>query len=141
MNLSEISGGFMFVEQLKKEDFLQFTLRNDFVKEEFLRCGNSIDIIRDFEVSDGRVTFSIGRVDFVFTDFDVYNNYMFRSYNGAHDKAWLKFMYDKFGMEYKHEFYKFRTQEKRRFLKSVSDRIDIENAKYELLFNDENEKE
>lgn len=131
----------MFVERLTKEELLAFVLKDEAVKYEYIkRCG-TVDAIRYFSVDNGRVTFSIGNIDFVFTDFDVSNNYMFRSYNGGHNKAWIQFMYDKFGEDYRLAFYKFRTQEKRRLLKRVADQFDKDNRVYEKCFHVEDESE
>ena len=132
----------MFVERLKKEDFAKFILDDKYIESEYKALGESIvDAISEFEVENGRVTFSVGRVDFLFTDFDCSNNYVFRGYNGSHNKVWLVFLYQKFGTEFKHEFYKIRTQEKRRMMKSVSARFDAENAIYEKTFEESREIE
>ena len=132
----------MFVERLKKEDFAKFILDDKYIESEYKALGESIvDAISEFKVENGRVTFSVGRVDFLFTDFDCSNNYVFRSYNGSHNKDWLAFMYQKFSTEFKHEFYKYRTQEKRRMMKSVSARFDAENAIYEKTFEESREIE
>ena len=132
----------MFVERLKKEDFAKFILDDKYIESEYKAFGETIvDAISEFEVENGRVTFSVGRVDFLFTDFDCLNNYVFRSYNGSHNKDWLAFMYQKFGTEFKHEFYKYRTQEKRRMMKFVSARFDAENAIYEKTFEESRESE
>ena len=132
----------MFVERLSKEEFAEFIAKERFVQAE---CGmiskNVVDAIREFEVQNGRVSLSIGRVDFVFTDFDCVNNYMFRSYNGAHNKEWLAFMFGKFGEDYKLAFYKYRTQEKRRMLNRVGEQFNKETKNYEKLFQAEDEFE
>jgi len=132
----------MFVERLSKEELEEFAKRDKYVEEgRIVRNSYDENQVRYFEVCDGRVTFSIGRVDFLFTDFDCSNNYVFRSYNGSHNKDWLAFMFEKFGMEYKLAFYKYRTMEKRRLLKQLSDRIDSDNARYEKIFEEEKEIE
>lgn len=133
----------MFVERLKKEDFAQFIANDEYIQERYKKLGdNIVDAIYGFEIHEGLVKFSVGNVTFVFTDFDYSNNYMFRSYNGSnHNKDWLAFMFKKFGVEYKHEFYKFRSQEKRRLLKHVSSRIHADNARYEKVFQGEEQIE
>ena len=129
----------MFVENLTKSDFLEYVSKDKEILKDFWNREISIDDIFDFNVEKGRVSFSIGRVDFVFTDFDAFNNYMFRGYNGTHNKEWISFMYSKFGEDYKYAFYKFRTLEKRRFLRRVGEQFDKETAKFENLFMTENE--
>ena len=129
----------MFVERLLKKDFLEYALRDSFVRDEYVRFGANENVMREFTVEKGRVAFSIGRIDFVYTDFDANNNYMFRGYNGSHDKNWIKFMYGKFGSDYQHEFYKFRTQERRRLLDRVSEQFAKETLGYNKLFEAEDE--
>ena len=131
----------MFVENLTKTDFLEFVTNDNSIKSGFQNRDVVIDDIWNFTAENGRVSFSIGHVDFVFTDFDAYNNYMFRSYNGSHNKQWIEFMYGKFGDLYKYAFYKFRTTEKRKMLKRVGEQFGKETAKFESLFANEKEFE
>ena len=69
-------------------------------------------------------------VGFKFTDFDYNTNYTIVLYKGVHDKDWIKFMYEKFGEEYKEAFLNFREEEKRQILEDTAKRFDEDTMEY-----------
>lgn len=115
----------MFIEKLKKQEILDFLATNDgkrFSKEvkEIAKLytsekGNIIVEIDAKFCVDRNVEFKCA-----ISDFNYNHNHKAPLYYAEHCEEWLKFMYQKFGEEYKSEFLKQRETEKKNMPKDYS---------------------
>ena len=90
----------MFIEKVKKEDLEEFAKRYD--------CSISGYNAYEFE---GLITLFTGyfgpQPELYVTDFTCRANSYYSKYNAKFEKDWRKFLYSKFGEEYKTELKKY----------------------------------
>lgn len=83
----------------------------------------------------GKITaFLHDRSNIEITDFDYKPSHIIRLCSGMHDKNWLKFMYEKFGEEYKIAFLEFRKETTNQLLDKENSRLQSLTAEYEKMF-------
>ena len=83
----------------------------------------------------GKITvFLRDRSNIEITDFDYKPSHIIRLLSGMHDKNWLKFMYEKFGEEYKTAFLEFRKEATNQLLDKENSRLQSQTAEYEKMF-------
>lgn len=131
----------MFVEQLSKEDFIDYLTKYELVRyDEYTKSQYDFNAITDYKVCEGKVTFRINDKKFKFTDYYFRTNYIIVLRRDAHDKNWLNFMFKKFGNPYKFAFLKFRELEKSRVLDETGAIFDNDTLNYVEGFNSDNTK-
>ena len=131
----------MFVEQLSREDLIDYITNYELVKyDDYVRSQYDFNAISNYKVSKGKITFRIRDKKFKFTDFDYTTNYVIALYKGVHNGRWLHFMSRKFGNAYKIAFLTFREQEKNSVLEATGKRFDEDTLKYVEGFYSNNAK-
>lgn len=114
----------MFIQKLNKSDFVNF------IKAIYSNTNYLIDFTQDidnmisFKKTDKRVVIKTPNIIYNFTDFDFQKSGNYNLIDGNHDKRWLKFMYGKFGDEYKQAFLVYRETEKQQVLERCSKKFD-----------------
>ena len=94
----------MFVERLSLSDIREF-MDSDFANSsELVRNAYSFDGASSYETKGDKIVVKIAETKFILTDFDYKTSGTVSLYDGNHHKAWIKFMYEKFGQEYKKAF-------------------------------------
>ena len=121
----------MFVEKLTKDDIVNYIANYEIVKyDESVKRQYDFNLISNYKVTAGKITFSIRNINFEITDFDFETNYTIKL-KGVHNKNWLNFMYEKFGDAYKKAFLAYRSQEKKKLLEETAKNFDDDTADYE----------
>lgn len=121
----------MFIEKISKEEIIAFS--KDFLKkfqEENPHIYFELNQIFRYKKNKGVVTFALSGVAFTVSDFDFKNDYLTNCNRFGVDKAWLKFMYDKFGEEYKKAFFKNREKQRQLVIKETANKFDLSTAEY-----------
>ena len=122
----------MFVEKLKKEDFVQFI--KEITNGKFFMISGLYDTtkLENYKVEDGKVTFNNTYIKFVFTDFNFTDSGRENRIvpQKEYSKRWLKFMYERFGEQYKSAFLAHRKELRSDALKNFASSYDENTKKY-----------
>ncbi len=125
----------MFVEKLTMTDIKTF-LENRFGKIETLIPNLFVFDNPIYYVNNNdKIVFCTEYVKYTFTDFEFVSCAKHGTINPEiNNKSWLKFMYNKFGDEYKKEFLKMREAKKESQMRKYENSYDNETKKLEEGF-------
>lgn len=83
--------------------------------------------ISEYKTGKDEISFKINGNKFIFNDFDNYNPHVRKlKWSTAPNTDWLKFMYGKFGREYRNAFDQNREKEKAKLLRKTAGDFDTE---------------
>ena len=115
----------MFIERLNKEEIINYC-KDDLKKfqEEIPFLYFNPDEVNKYTLSDGKVTLDISGVSYNISDFDLTNYDKVRHDRSTANIDWIKFMYKKFGEEYKKAFLLNREEQKNKMIEETINKFD-----------------
>lgn len=124
----------MFVEKLSKEEIEDYLKKYIWPnrKYAFLIGPKNVE---NFKVEDGQISCNIPTIDYIFRDFRLTE---FSSYTAPEFEirpSWLKFMYSKFGVEYKKAFLEFRAYNKNAAMRKAEEKYDNQTNEFAKNFD------
>ena len=122
----------MFIEKLQKEDFVSFIKEITNGKYFMIDGLFNVDSIKNFKYEDGVVSFKNRYLVFTFSDFSYRNSADVKRIipQKEYNERWLRFMYLKFGDEYKKAFLFHRIQCKANAITDFASNYDKETKSY-----------
>ena len=125
----------MFIERLNKEEIINYC-KDDLRKfqEEIPFLYFNPDEVNKYTLADGKVTLDISGVSYSISDFDLTNYDKVRHDSSTADIDWIKYMYKKFGEEYKKAFFSYREEQKNKTVAETINKFDSFTSECEKSF-------